>query len=212
MLEQGGHHLHTPVSPLFQHQDYSLSRESQVCASTLHYANQWTFMWLTRKLGRIYIQTWWGVILYLGLCTEDGNRQMLLTYDDVTVLQKCNSIEFCKWHSMLHYTICVASRWANCGCVLLMLTACFLIKLHHGFVGIIRPCCWLKLCFKINCWVAVIIYIHSLVERRKPHEMLIGNYCCHSKYTLYLVDKLMVEVWHLQFLQAAHRFIVVTRG
>ena len=32
------------------------------------------------------------------------------------------------------------------------------------------------------------------------------------KYTLYLIDKLMVEVWHLQFLQAAHRFIVVARG
>ena len=30
--------------------------------------------------------------------------------------------------------------------------------------------------------------------------------------SLYLVDKLMVEVWHLKFPQAAHSFIVVTRG
>ena len=65
--------------------------------------NEHLFMWLTRKLGRIYIQTWWGVILYLGLCMEDGNRQMLLTYDDVTVLQKCNSIEFC--NDIACYTI-----------------------------------------------------------------------------------------------------------
>ena len=63
-------------------------------------------MWLTRKLGRIYIQTWWGVILYLGLCTEDGNRQMLLTYDDVTVLQKCNSIEFCNDIHVTLYHLC----------------------------------------------------------------------------------------------------------
>ena len=121
VLEQGGHHLHTPVSPLFQHQDYSLSRESQVCVSTLHYVNQWTFMWLTRKLGRIYIQTWWGVILYLGLCTEDGNRQMLLTYDDVTVLQKCNSIEFC--NDIACYTI--PSVWLPDGQTVAVCCSCW---------------------------------------------------------------------------------------
>ena len=29
VLEQRAHHIHTPVSPLLQHQDYSLNREGE---------------------------------------------------------------------------------------------------------------------------------------------------------------------------------------